>query len=133
MVNKIEMLATQRIDKWLWVARFFKSRTLATEAVTGGKVQCNGERCKPGKAIKPGDVVLVRKGLYQHEVKVLQLSARRLSAVKAQSLYEESATSLELREQRRTEFQQQVRIHTVSSGKPNKRDRRLLLAAKNRR
>src|ERR1700761_5493723 len=87
-----------RIDKWLWAARFFKTRSLATEAVDGGKVEVNGERAKPSKAIKPGDEVRLRVGPYEHILIVRALADRRGPASVAQSLYEETAASLAERE-----------------------------------
>ena len=85
-----DMEATSvRVDKWLWAARFFKTRALATEAVTGGKVEVNGERVKPARAVKPGDTVSVRLGPYLHDVVVRGLSDKRGPASIAQGLYEE--------------------------------------------
>jgi ribosome-associated heat shock protein Hsp15 len=86
-----------RIDKWLWAARFFKTRSLATEAVDGGKVEVNGERAKPAKLVKAGDEVRLRLGPYEHVLIVRALSERRGPASVAQSLYEETAASKEER------------------------------------
>ena len=123
----------QRLDKWLWVARFFKSRTSAAEAVTGGKVQCNGDRSKPGRTIKPGDRLTIRKGIYEFEIIVERLSRQRLPAPAAQELYTETPES----EQQRTLRQEQARVERlampISDGRPNKRDRRILLARKHQR
>jgi ribosome-associated heat shock protein Hsp15 len=76
-----------RLDKWLWAARFFKTRSLATDAVTGGKVEVNGDHAKPAKAIKPGDEVRLRLGPYEHVLIVRALADRRGSATIAQALY----------------------------------------------
>ncbi len=122
----------QRIDKWLWVARFYKSRTLAADAVKGGKVQCNGERSKPGRTVEPGDRLLIRKGIYEFEVVVEQLSKQRLSAPAAAELYTETERSQEERNARQEQARVDRMSMPVSRSRPNKRDRRILLAAKNR-
>src|SRR5215813_184162 len=87
-----------RIDKWLWAARFFKTRSLATEAVDGGKVEINGDRAKPSKLIKPGDELRLRLGPYEHILIVRALGERRGPASVAQTLYEETTASKEARE-----------------------------------
>src|SRR5215467_3366946 len=87
-----------RLDKWLWAARFFKTRSAATEAVDGGKVEVNGERAKPSKAIKPGDEIRLRLGPYEHMLIVRDLAERRGPAAVAQGLYEEAQASREARE-----------------------------------
>lgn len=120
----------QRLDKWLWVSRFYKSRSLATAAVNGGKVQCNGERGKPGKAIKVGDTLSIRKGIMAYELTVLGLSQRRVSAVEAQELYSESDSSIAQREQRQQQYQAERMATPVSYSRPNKRERRKLLSVK---
>src|SRR5436305_13214547 len=86
-------LSHVRIDKWLWAARFFKTRSLATDAVTGGKVEVNGERAKPAKSVKPGDELKLRLGPYEHILIVRGLAERRGPASVAQSLYEETEAS----------------------------------------
>src|SRR5205085_4991472 len=87
-----------RLDKWLWAARFFKTRSLASDAITGGKVEVNGERAKPSKALKAGDEVRVRLGQYEHILIVRELSGRRGPASVAQTLYEETQASRDARE-----------------------------------
>src|SRR5918912_37935 len=82
-----------RLDKWLWAARFFKTRSLAAEAIAGGKVQVNGERAKPARELKPGDTVRVRQGELEKEVLVRELSARRGPAAAAAALYDETEES----------------------------------------
>ena len=77
-----------RVDKWLWAARFFKTRALAALAVGGGRVEVNGAKAKPAKAVRPRDVIRLRLGPYEHLIAVLALSARRGSAAHARALYE---------------------------------------------
>ena len=111
-----------RIDKWLWAARFFKTRSLATQAVDGGKVQCNGDRAKPAKPVHPGDELRIRQGPYELIVLVRALSGRRGPASEASLLYEETPASVAAREVLR----EQLRIEPVyeAKGRPTKRDRR---------
>ncbi len=85
--------SAQRLDRWLWAARFFKTRQLANEAVRGGKVRTNGVRSKPAKVIKPGDRLTITRGAYTFEVRVDGLSERRVSAPQARALYTESDAS----------------------------------------
>ena len=82
-----------RIDKWLWAARFFKTRTLAVEAIAAGHVSVNAEREKPAKQVRPGDQVVVRRPPFEHTVHVKALSERRGPAAEAALLYEETAES----------------------------------------
>ncbi len=111
-----------RIDKWLWAARFFKTRSLATQAVDGGKVHCNGERVKPARTVHPGDELRIRQGPYELTVTVRALSERRGPASEAALLYEESAASVAAREVLR----EQLRAEPVyeAKGRPTKKDRR---------
>jgi ribosome-associated heat shock protein Hsp15 len=124
-------LARVRIDKWLWAARFFKTRSIAAEAVGGGKVHLNGEHIKPAKPVKVGDVLRVRKGMFEWEVTVQKLGQRRGSATLAQELYVESEAS----KQARAELTERLRLERESAptpipkyakGRPTKRDRRQL-------
>src|SRR3954464_14951514 len=87
-----------RIDKWLWAARFYKTRARAAEAIAGGKVQVNGERVKRAKPLQVGDKVRIRQGPYEQQVRVLELSERRGPAAEAAALYEEKAESRAARE-----------------------------------
>lgn len=87
-----------RLDKWLWAARFFKTRPLAVEAVEGGKVHLNGQRVKPARAVRAGDRLSIRRGQELFEITVLALSTRRGPASVAQTLYQESETSRRRRE-----------------------------------
>ena len=116
-----------RVDKWLWAARFYKTRSLATEAVAGGKVEVNGDRAKPAKEVGPGDEVRVRLGPYEHIVMVRALAARRGSARDAHGLYDETPESRAARER----LAEQLRMAPAAfvwedKGRPTKKDRRSL-------
>jgi len=115
-----------RLDKWLWAARFFKTRTLATEAVNGGKVELNGMRPKPAKEVKVVDQLRVRLGSYVHAVTVRALSERRGSAVAAALLFEETADSLAARERLREQHRMAPTVQYDEGGRPTKKDRRAL-------
>ena len=116
-----------RLDKWLWAARFFKTRSLAAEAVEGGKVHLNGQRTKPGKTVKIGSRLRVHKGEFEWEVEILDLPAQRRPASEARLTYREEEQSRSRREQlvdeRRTHRQL---APTQPSSRPGKRDRRLI-------
>ena len=114
-----------RIDKWLWAARFFKTRSLATEEVTRGRVQLNEQDVKPAREVRLGDTIRLRQGTVPRIVTVRGLSGVRGSAPIAQQLYEETPESIAARE----EAAQQRRFgvepaHTLPQGRPTKRDRR---------
>ena len=113
-----------RVDKWLWAARFFKTRSLASTAVNGGHVQVNGERVKPSRIIKVGDQLIIRKAELQFVVVVLGLSGKRGPAVKARTLYEETAESIEAREMAALQRKMLGSAVTGPRGKPDKRERR---------
>lgn len=113
-----------RIDKWLWAARFFKTRSLASEAVELGRAWINGERVKPARAVKVGDRVTIRRGEDEAEVLVLGLSEVRGPAPVAQLLYEETPESLARRADRREQAQWQGDGGYEGKGRPTKRDRR---------
>ncbi len=112
-----------RLDKWLWAARFFKTRALAKAAIEGGKVQCRGERCKPGKEPRIGDEYVIRAGFDERTVRVLALSEVRRGAPEAQLLYAETAESLARREQAVAMRKAGV-IGLQTDGKPSKKQRR---------
>ena len=116
-----------RIDKWLWAARFYKTRSLATDDIHKGRVQVNGQEAKPSREVKPGDVVRVRSGSVVRIVTVLGLSGVRGPAPVAQALYAETAESLAARalaaEQRRLAPEP---AQSQPQGRPTKRDRRHL-------
>ncbi len=117
-----------RLDKWLWAARFYKTRSLATDAVKGGKIHVNGQRCKPSKSAEIGQIIRISKSSQLIEVKVLALSDRRGSFTIAQTLYEETPESIEKREKEalmRKLANQQI-SHT-DKGRPTKRNRRQII------
>ena len=115
-----------RVDKWLWAARFFKTRALATEAVLGGHVQVNGVRVKPSKDVRVGDALQIRIGTLEWIVDVCALADRRGPATVARSLYEERADSKEAREQQVLERRLAKPIGSDLVGRPTKLDRRRL-------
>ena len=115
---------TLRVDKWLWAARFFKTRSLAAEAVDAGRVSVNGERAKPSKVVKPGDALVIRRPPYEHAVNVLGVSDRRGPAAEAQKLYAETAESRARREAVAVELK--AMPPPVFKGRPSKKDRRTL-------
>jgi ribosome-associated heat shock protein Hsp15 len=117
-----------RVDRWLWAARFFKTRSLATDAVLGGHVQVNGERVKPSRDVKAGDSLRIRNGQVEWTVTVRGLSDRRGPAAVARELYEESPESAEARERRRLELRLARPPGADLAGRPTKRDRRRLEA-----
>lgn len=114
-----------RIDKWLWAARFFKTRSLATEAVDGGKVELNGEAAKPSKGVKVGDEVRLRLGPFEHVMLVRALGERRGTATQAQALYEETAASRAAREKHAEQLRMAPGAFVwEDKGRPTKKDRR---------
>ena len=115
-----------RLDKWLWAARFFKTRSLAQQAVSAGRVQLNGDRTKPAHEVKAGDMVVVRVADWRWEVKVLALSERRGPAAEARKLYDETPTSRAERERRQDLRRWGTEPAAELKGRPTKRDRRLI-------
>ena len=113
-----------RVDKWLWAARFFKSRSLAVTAIDGGKVTVNGERVKPSRDLKSGDRVRVRLGPYEHAVIVRAVSDRRGPAAQAALLYEETAESRAAREKLHWQLKHAAPVIVAGEGRPTKKDRR---------
>ncbi|MBX3173580.1 MAG: RNA-binding S4 domain-containing protein [Gemmatimonadaceae bacterium] len=113
-----------RLDKWLWAARFYKTRSIAAEAVDGGKVYVNGERAKPAKSVRPGDTLRLRLGPYEHVVEVLGTSERRGPAPEAQRLYRETDDSRKARERLHWQLTKAAPAMEPAKGRPTKRDRR---------
>ena len=120
-----------RIDKWLWAARFYKTRSLATEEIDKGRVRVNDAEVKPAKEVKLGDTVVLRQGQVTRTLLVRGISDKRGAAPIAQLLYEETEASLKLREQ----LNEQRRLEPATSlehGRPTKRDRRDIDKVKNK-
>ena len=115
-----------RIDKWLWAARFFKTRSLAQQAVAGGRVQLNGERTKRAHEVRVGDSIDVRVGDWRWQIHVKALSERRGPAEEARRLYEETPESRAERERRQDLRRWGAEPAASLKGRPTKRDRRLL-------
>ena len=113
-----------RIDKWLWVARFFKTRQLSIDAINAGRVEANGERVKPSKSIKPGDHLLLRKPPVEYQLVVTAVAEKRGSAVIAKTLFVESAESVAVREKVVAELRDMP--PPLFRGRPTKKDRRTL-------
>ncbi|MES2831259.1 MAG: RNA-binding S4 domain-containing protein [Pseudomonadota bacterium] len=119
-------LLSLRIDKWLWAARFFKTRTLATDAVDAGKVTLDGGRIKPARTLKPGDILQINNGATEWEVVVVDLADVRGSAEQAQCLYRETEKSVARRVKTADERRFFREPGTTLKGRPTKRDRRLI-------
>lgn len=115
-----------RIDKWLWAARFYKTRALAKTAVETGKVQYNGQKIKPSKSVELGATLSVRVGYDTRQIIVCKLSHRRGPAPEAQTLYEETPESIAAREQLATQRRLERAHEQRPAKRPNKRDRRLI-------
>jgi ribosome-associated heat shock protein Hsp15 len=126
-------VAGSRIDKWLWAARFYRTRTLAGAAVTGGKVHVNGQRVKASRPLRIGDSLVINRNRVEFEIVVEGLSERRGPAPEARQLYRETDES----RQRREQVAEERRLHggraPAPVQRPNKRDRRLLIRLRNSR
>ncbi|MGH9608831.1 MAG: RNA-binding S4 domain-containing protein [Bryobacteraceae bacterium] len=115
-----------RIDKWLWAARFFKTRALAARACELGRVECNGQLVKPAREVRIGELLRIKNDSGEFRVEVLLLSEIRGPAAVAQTLYRETEESRELRRKLAEERKAMPRIEALGEGKPSKRDRRKL-------
>lgn len=113
-----------RLDKWLWAARFFKTRSLAAQAVNGGKVHLNDCRVKAARIVNIGDQLIITRGHSEFKIKILAMNAYRRPAVEAQLLYEEGEESIRAREEQRQLRRLFNASHSAPAKKPNKRDRR---------
>lgn len=131
--SMLAVVESVRIDKWLWAARFFKTRRAATEAVLGGRARVNGERVKPAKEVRPADIVEVRVGETRRTVSVSSLAERRGPARVAATLYEETPESITDR-QRRAEERRFARPPGADLGpRPTKQARRMIEALRRSR
>ncbi|KPA89548.1 MULTISPECIES: RNA-binding S4 domain-containing protein [Pseudomonas] len=123
MAQKSEEDDKVRLDKWLWAARFYKTRALAKAAIESGKVHCRGERCKPSKEPRVGDELLIRTGFDERTVVVQALSVVRRGAPEAQALYAETAASVARREAEAAQRKAGA-LGLTTDGKPTKKQRR---------
>lgn len=113
-----------RLDKWLWAARFYKTRALAVEAIDGGKVEVNDDKVKRSRAVRVGDRIRLRLGPYEWRLMVRGLSDRRGPASEAQQLYEEDAEGKRLRERHAEQLKLAHQAFEPEKGRPTKKDRR---------
>lgn len=120
------MTDTVRIDKWLWAARFFKTRSLATDAVDNGKVRLNGDRIKPARSVRIGDTLDIDNGATEWQIVVQNLSDMRGSATAAQTLYAETDASIVKRQKEADKKKYFREPGSTIKGRPTKRDRRQL-------
>jgi ribosome-associated heat shock protein Hsp15 len=125
-LNDKHMDAEIRLDKWLWAARFFKTRSLAADAVSGGKVEVNGDRAKSSRIIRTGDRLVIRRGSYEWTVVVRNMSRLRGPAPRAQQLYEETIESIAKREVAIAQMKLERPPEFDISGRPSKKDRRAI-------
>lgn len=115
-----------RLDKWLWAARFFKTRSLASQAIAAGHVKVAGARAKAAHLVRPGQEVTLQIGPYTHGIRVVQLSSVRRGAPEARLLYEETAESLAAREALAAMLKAERSAFTPAVARPSKRDRRAI-------
>ena len=119
-----------RLDKWLWAARFFKTRAIAKQAIEGGKVHYNGTRAKVSKAVEVGALLQIRQGFDEKTIEVLQLSDKRRGAPEAALLYRETEQSLAERELAAEQRRAQRAANAPERGRPSKKDRRRIRSFK---
>jgi ribosome-associated heat shock protein Hsp15 len=115
-----------RLDKWLWAARFFKTRSAAAQAVDGGKVDANGEHAKRSRLVQVGDVLVLRRPPYEHQIVVRGLAEQRGPAKEAVLLYEETPESRAARERLAYQLKNAPVLTFQGTGRPTKRDRRVI-------
>lgn len=124
MMQKPYLDTKVRLDKWLWAARFFKTRSLAKQAIEGGKIHCDGQRVKPSKEISVGISLTIRQDLDEKIILVIALSDQRRGAPEAALLYAETEASIMEREKRSAERKAGLGSFIVSDHRPNKKERR---------
>ena len=115
---------TIRLDKWLWAARFFKTRRLAADAITGGKIQLNGHRAKPGKEVRIGSQLTISKGPYRWEIAITTITKQRRPAKEAILLYDETPESHLQRQKEVAKKRQENLLQNLADKRPNKKQRR---------
>ncbi|HEB63123.1 MAG TPA: RNA-binding protein [Gammaproteobacteria bacterium] len=123
---------TLRLDKWLWAARFFKTRTLASEAINGGKVHMNGTRCKPSRAVQVGDKLTIQRTPYEYAITICKINKFRRPAKEAVLLYEESEESQKARETLAIQLKLQAASMPQPSHRPTKKERRKIIRFTNK-
>ncbi|MFQ3209128.1 MAG: ribosome-associated heat shock protein Hsp15 [Colwellia sp.] len=121
-----------RLDKWLWAARFYRTRAIAKQMIDGGKIFYNGQRTKSGKAVSIGDIIKIRQGFEEKLVTVIALADKRSDATFAQTLYQESKESINSREKNALARKQGILLSPASDTKPDKKQRRKLREFKER-
>jgi len=121
-----------RLDKWLWAARFYKTRAIAKQMIDGGKVFYNGQRTKSGKAVNIGDTIKLRQSFEEKEVVIIALADKRKDAIFGQSLYQETTESITSREKNALARKQGVLLSPASENKPDKKQRRQMRQFKER-
>ncbi len=128
----VEAATKVRIDRWLWAARFFKTRSMATDAINKNRVQVDGQSIKPSRQIQPGEWLTIEKPPYEFRIQVLALSDKRRSANEAQQLYLETDESKSRREKLRLEARadREARLGLAGEGRPTKKQRRQIHAFK---
>jgi len=131
--KKTELPDNMRLDKWLWCARFFKTRGLASDAIKSGKIVTNNEKAKSAKLIQPGDRIKIRRGPYHFDITILQLAKVRKSASEATLLYEESQKSISQREELALQIRTDAVLYPRTKGRPSKQERRNLIKLKGMR
>jgi ribosome-associated heat shock protein Hsp15 len=125
-------MTSVRIDKWLWAARFFKTRSLATRACELGRIQSNGQPAKPAREVKTGDMLRITNDGGDFQVEVLQVSDVRGPAAVAQTLYRETEASREARLKAAAERKAAMQFEPMPTGRPSKRDRRRIIQFRGR-
>jgi ribosome-associated heat shock protein Hsp15 len=120
----------QRIDKWLWCARFYKTRALAVDAIKAGRIAVNGQLAKPSKSVNPGDTLLIRQPPYEITLEVRGVAKQRVGAPEARKLYEETPDSIAARERLREQLRLSAVVEDQRSGKLDRKDRRAREALK---
>lgn len=118
---------SQRLDKWLWAARFYKTRGLAVEAISGGKVHLNGQRIKPSRTVRVDDTLTISKPPYEFTIVVQGLNLQRRPATEAQMLYQETEESIKKRKILREQIKNEPLGSRMHKGRPSKRDRRNII------
>lgn len=130
--NKSQENLSARLDKWLWAARFYKTRAIAKQMIDGGKVFHNGQRTKSSKQVNINDLIRIRQGHEEKEITVIAIAEKRKDATFAQTLYNETVDSLEAREKTSLARQQGILLSPASDTKPDKKQRRKLREFKER-